>query len=101
MRMIVDPLAFLNNLAASGHGMTSGLGLRAITDEARNQWTMFFLTSYMMSGMDGGGYAVTYERQGADRPALRALQARQGRQAPMLDRITAGIPACVGSAVLT
>lgn len=59
-----DPLAFLNNLAASGHGMTTGWGYALLPDDSRNQWTMFFLTSYMMSGMDGGGYAVTYGGKG-------------------------------------
>ena len=54
----VNPLEFLNHLASGGHGMTPVWGY-AKTGE-RNQWTMLFLTGYMMSGCDGGGYAVTY-----------------------------------------
>jgi hypothetical protein len=56
----VDPLEFLNNLASGGHGMTPVWGYALLPDGGRPQWTQFFLTTYMMSGCDGGGYAVTY-----------------------------------------
>ena len=56
----VDPLTFLNNLASGGHMMQPVWGYALLPDSDRQQWTQFFLTSFMMSGCDGGGYAVTY-----------------------------------------
>jgi hypothetical protein len=55
----VDPIEFLNHIASGGHMMQPVWGY-ALTPSGSNQWTQFFITSYMMSGCDGGGYAVTY-----------------------------------------
>ena len=57
----IDPLSFLNTLASSGSSMTPVWGYALMADCARNQWTQFFLTSWMLSGLDGGGFAVTYD----------------------------------------
>lgn len=51
---------FLQNIASGGHGMQPVWGYARLPDSDRNQWTQFFLTTYMMSGLDGCGYAVTY-----------------------------------------
>jgi hypothetical protein len=56
----VDPIEFLNHLASGGHMMQPVWGYALSPASGRQQWTQFFLTSYMMSGCDGGGYAVTY-----------------------------------------
>ena len=50
----LDPLAFLNNLAAIGHMMVPQWGYALLPDGSRSQWTQFFLKG------DGTGYAVTY-----------------------------------------
>jgi len=50
----LDPLQFLNNLAAIGHMLQAKWGYARLPVEARNQWTQFFLSN------DGSGYAVTY-----------------------------------------
>lgn len=58
---VVDPLLFLNNLAATGHSMQPHWGWAKLPDGSRGQWTQFFLTPAGMGGrLDGGGYAVTY-----------------------------------------
>jgi hypothetical protein len=56
----VDPLFFLSHLASGGHMMQPRWGYALHPEGNRPQWTMFFLTSFMMSGLDGGGYAVIY-----------------------------------------
>jgi hypothetical protein len=57
----VNPLDFLNTLAAGGHMMQPVWGYAMLPSEHRKQWTQFFLTSDGMHGaLDGGGYAVTY-----------------------------------------
>jgi len=56
----VDPIEFLNHIASGGHMMVPVWGYALLPDGSRQQWTQFFLTTYMMSGSDGGGYAVTY-----------------------------------------
>ncbi len=58
----VDPMNFLQNLAAVGHGWQPVWGWAMLPDGSRQQWTQFFLTSGVnMSGaLGGGGYAVTY-----------------------------------------
>jgi hypothetical protein len=57
---LVDPLNLLQDIASGGHMMQPVWGYALLPDGSRQQWTQFFLTSYMMSGCDGGGYAVTY-----------------------------------------
>lgn len=64
----VDPLAFLNNIAAGGHHMLPVWGYALLPDGSRSQWTQFFLTTFMGSDLDGGGYAVTY---GSQAPIVR------------------------------
>jgi hypothetical protein len=59
----VDPIAFLNSLAAGGHHMQPVWGYALLPDGSRNQWTQFFLTTHMGHALDGGGYAVTYGSQ--------------------------------------
>lgn len=63
----IDPLAFLNDLAAFGHMMLPKWGYAMIEDHGhmRPQWTQFFLrgAENMGSGLGGGGYAVTYGGQ--------------------------------------
>lgn len=58
----VDPLAFLNDLAARGHMMEPVWGYALLPDGSRPQWTQFFLLGDANMGMElgGGGYAVTY-----------------------------------------
>lgn len=57
----VEPLRFLNNLAAGGHMMKPVWGWAMLPDNSRKQWTQFFLTQGGMGGyLDGAGYAVTY-----------------------------------------
>ena len=56
----VDARQFIQNIAAGGHSMQPVWGYARIPGESRSQWTQFFLTSYMMSGLDGGGYAAIY-----------------------------------------
>jgi len=57
----VDPLKFLDSLASGGHMMTPVWGYALLPDGSRQQWTQFFLTSFMgLNQFDGGGYAVTY-----------------------------------------
>jgi hypothetical protein len=56
---VEDPMRFLNNMAAVGHGWTPHHGLARIN--GRKVWTQFFLTPAGMGGrFDGGGYAVSY-----------------------------------------
>jgi hypothetical protein len=55
----VDPLMFLNNLAAVGRSYTPVHGYSR-GDDGRNKWTYFFLTTHMGRALDGGGYAVVY-----------------------------------------
>lgn len=58
----VDPLSFLNDLAASGHMMEPLWGYALLPDGSRPQWTQFFLLAdaNMSSDLGGGGYAITY-----------------------------------------
>lgn len=58
----VDPLAFLNDLAARGHMMEPVWGYALLPDGSRPQWTQFFLLADANMGFElgGGGYAVTY-----------------------------------------
>ncbi len=51
----LDPIDFLNNLAAGGHQMEPVWGYAKLPDNSRQQWTQFFLLT-----SDGEGYAVTY-----------------------------------------
>lgn len=53
----VDPLEFLNTLAAVGHTLQPLWGYTLLPDGSRIQWTQTFLTE------DGGGYAVSYGGQ--------------------------------------
>ena len=53
----VNPLWFLNSMAAVGHGWTPVWGFTVLPDGSRPQWSMLFLD------MVGGGYAVTYGGQ--------------------------------------
>jgi hypothetical protein len=50
----VDPMEFLNNLAAVGHGLKPVWGYARSPRSDGNLWTQFFLND------DGGGYAVSY-----------------------------------------
>lgn len=61
----VDPLYFLNDLAARGHMMTPEWGYALLPDGSRRQWTQFFLFG------DGTGYAVTYA---STAPIVRKFQ---------------------------
>ncbi|ASY64451.1 hypothetical protein SJ05684_c30270 [Sinorhizobium sojae CCBAU 05684] len=55
----VDPIGFLNNLAACGHSMRPQWGWTKI--DGRLVWTQYFLThAGMGANLDGGGYAVIY-----------------------------------------
>ena len=58
----VDPLEFLNALAAGGHMMTPLWRYTLLPDGSRQQWTMLFLLhdANMGGELGGGGYAVTY-----------------------------------------
>lgn len=58
----VDPLTFLNDLAARGHMMTPVWGYSLLPNESRQQWTQFFLLrdANMAFELGGRGYAVTY-----------------------------------------
>lgn len=58
----VEPLAFLNSLAASGHMMEPVWGYALLPTESRQQWTQFFLLADANMGFElsGSGYAVTY-----------------------------------------
>jgi hypothetical protein len=58
----VDPIAFLNDLAARGHMMEPVWGYALLPDGSRPQWTQFFLLADANMGfqLGGGGYAVTY-----------------------------------------
>lgn len=51
----LEPISFLNTLAAGGHMMEPVWGYAKLPDNSRQQWTQFFL----LTG-DGEGYAVTY-----------------------------------------
>jgi hypothetical protein len=66
----VEPLLFLNDLAARGHMMTPVWGYALLPTESRQQWTQFFLLhdANMSSDVGGGGYAVTY---GSKAPIVR------------------------------
>ncbi|MGB3833763.1 MAG: hypothetical protein WA975_18080 [Mesorhizobium sp.] len=77
----VDPLQFLNNLAAGGHSMTPQWGLSVrydgSRDAGRKQWTQFFLRPIAMGGQgtfDGSGYAVIYGGQRYDQEAKTSVQ---------------------------
>jgi hypothetical protein len=69
----VDPLHFLNDLAARGHMMTPVWGYSILPDNSRQQWTQFFLLhdANMGFGLGGGGYAVTY---GSKTPIVRSFR---------------------------
>lgn len=74
----VDPLQFLNDLAARGHMMTPvwGYSIDAPTSPptfSHTHWTQFFLLhdANMGMGLGGGGYAVVY---GSKAPAVRRFQ---------------------------
>lgn len=69
----IDPLKFLNDLAARGHMMTPVWGYSLLPDGSRQQWTQFFLLhdANMGFGLGGGGYAVTY---GMNTPIVRRFQ---------------------------
>lgn len=69
----VEPLRFLNDLAARGHMMTPVWGYSWLPDESRQQWTQFFLLhdANMGFGLGGGGYAVTY---GMKEPTVRQFR---------------------------
>ncbi len=69
----VEPLRFLNDLAARGHMMTPVWGYALLPTEARQQWTQFFLLhdANMGMGLGGGGYAVTY---GMNEPIVRRFK---------------------------
>jgi hypothetical protein len=54
----IDPLLFLNNLAAVGHGLMPKWGYSSI--DGRKQWTQFYLSSGQGGGLNGQGYAVRY-----------------------------------------
>lgn len=70
----VEPLSFLNNLAAGGHSLTPHWGWAILPDNSRKQWTQFFLTPAGMGGrLDGGGYAVTYNSR-SDGPIIRRFR---------------------------
>ena len=58
----VEPMTFLNDLAARGHMMTPVWGYSLLPAEARHQWTQFFLLHDANMGFElgGRGYAVTY-----------------------------------------
>jgi hypothetical protein len=59
----MNPLEMLQDIAARGHMMQPVWGY-SLLPEGRQQWTQFFLLSYMMSGLDGTGYAITYGNKG-------------------------------------
>lgn len=65
----IEPLGFLNDIAARGHMMLPKWGYAIIVDphggHQRQQWTQFFLlgAANMGSGLGGEGYAVTYDSQ--------------------------------------
>lgn len=58
----VDPLEFLNNLAAGGHMMEPVWGYTLLPDGSRPQWTQLFLSHDANMGFElsGRGYAVSY-----------------------------------------
>lgn len=64
----IDADSMLLDIAARGHCMQPFWGYTLLPDGSRPQWTQLFLTTYMMSGLDGGGYAITYS---SDKPILR------------------------------
>jgi hypothetical protein len=76
----VEPLRFLNNLAAVGHSMTPkwGWSLRHEgRDAGRKQWTQFFLRPVAMGGQgtfDGTGYAVIWGGSRYDQEAKKSIQ---------------------------
>lgn len=53
----VDPLRFLQDLAARGHMLQPVWGYAMLPDGSRQQWTQFFLGGDFAGG---AGYAVTY-----------------------------------------
>ena len=59
----LEPIPFLNTLAAGGHQMEPVWGYAKLPDNSRQQWTQFFLLT-----SDGEGYAVTY---GSRAPIVR------------------------------
>jgi hypothetical protein len=70
---IIDPLEFLNALAATGHMMTPIWRYTLLPDGSRQQWTMLFLLhdANMSGALGGGGYAVTYR---TNDPIVRRFQ---------------------------
>lgn len=72
----VDPLMFLQDLAARGHMMEPVWGYALLPDGSRQQWTQFFLLGDANMGMQlgGGGYAVTYGPSRWDADAKRSIQ---------------------------
>lgn len=62
----VDPLVFLNDLAARGHMMEPVWGYSRSSDETHPRWTQFFLFYDATGG--GTGYAVAYRPFG--KPAV-------------------------------
>lgn len=69
----VDPMQFLQDLAARGHMMEPVWGYALLPSECRQQWTQFFLLADANMGFElgGGGYAVTY---GSKAPIIRRFQ---------------------------
>lgn len=72
----IDPLAFLNDLAARGHMMEPIWGWALLPDGSRQQWTQFFLLgdANMAMQLGGGGYAVTYGSSRWDAEGKRNIQ---------------------------
>lgn len=56
----VDPVHFVNHLAACGHMTEPVWGYALHPDGSRPQWTMFFLIHFGTAGLDGSGYAAIY-----------------------------------------
>lgn len=69
----VDPLLFLNNLAAGGHSFVPQWGWGRIA--GKKNWAQFFLTPAGMGGrLDGGGYAVVWGSSTYDQVAKKNIQ---------------------------
>jgi hypothetical protein len=72
----VDPLTFLQDLAARGHMMEPVWGYALLPDGSGQQWTQFFLLAdaNMAMQLGGGGYAVTYGKSSWDDVAKKSVQ---------------------------